>query len=320
MIALGFAVSVENVSKLFRGPREIIAVDNVSFDVEYGKIVGLLGANGAGKTTLIRLMTTLLSPNAGRISVAGYDVMKDAGRIREHIGYAGQDTERSLYYRLSPRENAKYFGWLRGLDAEESIERLDYLAYRIGMDDRLDQHFITLSGGEKQVFVVLRALLHRPDIAFLDEPSKSLDVLTARKIRQLLKDYVREHNATMIITSHNLKELEDICDRLIFINRGRKVFEGTPQELKQIAMKIESVVIRGGPFDDMVVHELSSIGEAISINEGAEIRIPVDNPYATIRQILDILEKHDVHAFVAMAEPSLEDAFAEMAGELGDDR
>ncbi len=318
MIVLEYAVSFECVSKLFLGSREVMAVDNVSFDVEYGSIVGLLGANGAGKTTLIRMMTTLLSPSSGQIRVAGYDASKDSDIIREHIGYAGQDTERSLYYRLSPRENAKYFGWLRGLHAETAIERLDNLASQVGMDDRLDQHFITLSGGEKQVFVVLRALLHRPEIAFLDEPSKSLDVLTARRIRKVLKEYVREYNATMIITSHNLKELEDTCDKLIFINRGRKVFEGTPQELKQIAMKRESIVVRGGPFDDTVVRELSLVGETILINRGAEIRITVESPYEGIRRVVDILEAHNVRAFVAIAEPSLEDAFAEIAGRSGD--
>ncbi|MHA1961044.1 MAG: ABC transporter ATP-binding protein [Candidatus Thorarchaeota archaeon] len=315
---LEYAVSVDCVSKQFRSSKQITAVDAVSFDVEYGTIVGLLGANGAGKTTLIRMMTTLLSPTSGQIHVRGYDAKRNPSRIREYIGYAGQDTERSLYYRLTPRENAKYFGWLRGLQAETAIERLDHFANQIAMEDRLDQHFITLSGGEKQVFVVLRALLHQPEIVFLDEPSKSLDVLTSRRIRTLLKEYVSEHNATIIVTSHNLKELEDVCERLIFINRGRKVFEGTPQELKQTPMKMESIVIRGGPFDDTVVHELSSVGEPILINNGTELRIAAVTPYATIRRVVDILEAHEVRAFVAMSEPTLEDAFEELAGESRD--
>ncbi|MHA2212591.1 MAG: ABC transporter ATP-binding protein [Candidatus Thorarchaeota archaeon] len=296
-----YAVSLDCVSKQFRGSRDVKAVDTVSFDVEYGTIVGLLGANGAGKTTLIRMMATLLSPTSGRIHVRGHDVMKEPDRIREYIGYAGQDTERSLYYRLSPRENAKYFGWLRGLRAETAVERLD-------------QHFITLSGGEKQVFVVLRALLHQPEIAFLDEPSKSLDVLTSRRIRKLLKEFVSEHNATIIVTSHNLIELEDLCDKLIFINRGRKEFDGTPQDLKQIAVKMDSIVVRGIQFDDIVVQELSSVGATTMTNRGTKLRIEAVTPYATIRRVVDILESHDVHAFVAMEEPSLEDAFAEIAG------
>jgi ABC-2 type transport system ATP-binding protein len=313
-IILEYAVSLDCVSKQFRGSRDVKAVDTVSFDVEYGTIVGLLGANGAGKTTLIRMMATLLSPTSGRIHVRGHDVMKEPDRIREYIGYAGQDTERSLYYRLSPRENAKYFGWLRGLRAETAVERLDQLANQIAMDDRLDQHFITLSGGEKQVFVVLRALLHQPEIAFLDEPSKSLDVLTSRRIRKLLKEFVSEHNATIIVTSHNLTELEDLCDKLIFINRGRKEFDGTPQDLKQIAVKMDSIVVRGIQFDDIVVQELSSVGATTMTNRGTKLRIEAVTPYATIRRVVDILESHDVHAFVAMEEPSLEDAFAEIAG------
>ncbi len=312
---MDYAVSVRNVTKLFHGTREIIAVDNVSFDVENGSIVGLLGANGAGKTTLIRMMTTLLSPTSGQITVAGYEIGREPQKIREVIGYAGQDTERSLYYRLSPRENAKYFGWLRGLKADTSVRRLDDFAHQIGMEDRLDQHFITLSGGEKQAFVVLRALLHYPKIAFLDEPSKSLDVLIARRVRHLIKEYVHEHNATMVITSHNLKELEDICDKLVFINRGKKVFEGTPQELKQKGMRLESVVVRGGPFDDIIITEFSSIGNITVVNKNTEIRIQSDSPYSAIRQVVDILEKNGVNAFVSMVEPSLEDAFAKIAGD-----
>lgn len=318
MNTLTNAVSVQEVSKIFRGSREIKAVDNVSFDVKCGTIVGLLGANGAGKTTLIRMMTTLLSPNSGRVIVAGHDIAEEPEKVREYIGYAGQDTERSLYYRLSPRENSKYFGWLSGLSAEIAIERIERFATQVGMEDKLDQHFITLSGGEKQVFVVMRALLHHPEIAFLDEPSKSLDVLTARRIRRLLKEYVLEHNATVIITSHNLRELEDVCDKLIFINRGRKVFEGSSEELKQIAFKSESVEIRGGPFEDSIVKELMALGEVTFLSEGKEIRILSEKPYTTIRHVVDILEAHNVRAIVAMGEPSLEDAFAELVGKRGD--
>ena len=318
MNSLTNAVSVQEVSKIFRGSREIKAVDNVSFDVKRGTIVGLLGANGAGKTTLIRMMTTLLSPNSGRVIVAGHDIAEEPEKVREYIGYAGQDTERSLYYRLSPRENSKYFGWLSGLSAEIAIERIERFASQVGMEDKLDQHFITLSGGEKQVFVVMRALLHHPEIAFLDEPSKSLDVLTARRIRRLLKEYVLEHNATVIITSHNLRELEDVCDKLIFIDRGRKVFEGSSEELKQIAFKSESVEIRGGPFEDSIVKELMALGEVTFLSEGKEIRILSEKPYTTIRHVVDILEVHNVRAIVAMGEPSLEDAFAELVGKRGD--
>jgi len=318
MNTLANAVSVQKVSKIFRSSREIKAVDNVSFDVQRGTIVGLLGANGAGKTTLIRMMTTLLSPNSGRIIIAGHDIAEEPEKVREYIGYAGQDTERSLYYRLSPRENSKYFGWLSGLSAETAIERIEHFASQVGMEEKLDQHFITLSGGEKQVFVVMRALLHHPEIAFLDEPSKSLDVLTARRIRRLLKEYVLEHSATVIITSHNLKELEDVCDKLIFIDRGRKVFEGSSEELKQIAFKSESVEIRGGPFEDSVVKELMALGEVTSLSEGKELRILSDKPYTTIRHVVDILESHDVHAIVAMGEPTLEDAFAELVSKRRD--
>ena len=312
------AVSVQEVSKIFRGSREIKAVDNVSFNVKRGTIVGLLGANGAGKTTLIRMMTTLLSPNSGRIIIAGHDIAEEPEKVREYIGYAGQDTERSLYYRLSPRENSKYFGWLSGLSAETAIKRIEHFASQIGMEEKLDQHFITLSGGEKQVFVVMRALLHHPEIAFLDEPSKSLDVLTARRIRRLLKEYVLEHSATVIITSHNLRELEDVCDKLIFIDRGRKVFEGSSDELKQIAFKSESVEIRGGPFEDSLVKELMTLGEVTYLSEVKELRILSEKPYTTIRDVVDILEAHDVHAIVAMGEPSLEDAFAELVNKRGD--
>jgi len=258
------------------------ALSDVSFNVDPGSITGLLGRNGAGKTTIIRILTTLLTPSNGKATVGGFDVTREPQRVREIIGYAGQDTERSLYYRLSPLENAIYFGWLRGLSSRTSTARLEDLVGRIGMEDRLHRQFITLSGGEKQVFVVLRALLHHPAIAFLDEPSKSLDVLTARSIRKLLKDFVAEYNTTMLITYHNLKELENLCDDLILIDRGQIVFMGEPEKLKATVLQRETVEITGN-LPEKALARMAELGEIMVSDKDNKIKVVTSNPYKTIR-------------------------------------
>ena len=311
MTTIDKAVSVSEISKVFHKPKTVSALTSVTFDVERGTIVGLLGRNGAGKTTLIRIMTTLLYPTSGQVQVGGFDVIHEPQRVREIIGYAGQDTERSLYYRLSPLDNAKYFGWLRGLSAEKSQAKMRDLTARIGMEEQLLRQFITLSGGEKQVFVVLRALLHDPRIAFLDEPSKSLDVITARKIRTLLRELVAEHQMTLVITSHNLQELESLCDTLVLIDRGEVVFDGKPHALKMKALRSDAIEVIG-PLTDQCRSQLIALGEATGSQNGNRLRILASKPYTVIKQVVDILEAHHIEAKVQMMEGSIEDAFTEI--------
>ena len=163
-----------------RDQAPVEALRALDLTVHPGEVFGLLGPNGAGKTTLVRILATLLRSTDGHAWVGGYDVVQDEQEVRRIIGYAGQDSERSAYFRLSVRENLLYFAHaLRGVPIRTARERIDAFAAAVGFTDQLGQHFTALSGGQKQLVIVLRALLHEPEVVFLDEPSKSLDPVTA---------------------------------------------------------------------------------------------------------------------------------------------
>jgi len=233
-------VLCEDLVKVYNSRKtKVTSLDHLSLTVKEGEVFGLLGPNGAGKTTLVRILTTLLKATSGYAEVGGFDVDKQENKVRQIIGYAGQDSERSAYWRLTVRENLLYFAHaLRDIPIKISKERIKEIAEGVGFKDRLDRHFIALSGGEKQLVIVMRAILHNPQVCFLDEPSKSLDPMTARRVRTYVKKYTQEHGMTLIITTHNMLEAEEVCYKLALINNGKLRFTGTPTEFKKkVAMK-----------------------------------------------------------------------------------
>ncbi|MCS7113697.1 MAG: ABC transporter ATP-binding protein [Candidatus Bathyarchaeota archaeon] len=302
----------DRIFKDYKGKTVVRALDDISFRVSKGEFFGLLGPNGAGKTTLVRILATLLKASGGYAWVGGYDVDKDEKKVREIIGYAGQDSERSAYFRLSVRENLFYFAYaLRGVPRSEASERIEYITSAIGFEDRLDKHFIALSGGEKQVVIVMRAILHNPEVCFLDEPSKSLDPVTARRVRRFLKDYAKENDITICLTTHNMLEVEEVCDRIAFINRGRLIFVGTPLEFKRRATVMEVIEISASKLEDYVKLRLLKVHGVLNIAyHNNIIKLYCEDAFDALPEVLNIMKKIGFKAPVRIAEPSLEDAFA----------
>jgi len=174
-MSLRDAITCHNLVKEYKGSKTVKALNDVSFSIDTGEVFGFLGPNGAGKTTLIKIMATLLKATSGSAEVGGYDVDKEEDMVRRIIGYAGQDSERSAYFRLTVRENLLYFAHaLRDVPSVTVKERIDYIASGIGFSDRLDKHFIALSGGEKQLAIVMRAIIHLPRYAFWTNPQRAL--------------------------------------------------------------------------------------------------------------------------------------------------
>ena len=172
---------------------EFKALINMGLDVRYSEIHSLLGPNGAGKTTFVKILATLLKKDSGHIEIAGYDLDHDENPIRNLIGYVGQDTERSAYSRLTIQENLLFFARIRGMHREDAENRIALLSESFGLESKIDAQFGQLSGGQKQSAVIMRALLHDPLLLFLDEPTKGLDPLAARKIRGYLRKYVNRN-------------------------------------------------------------------------------------------------------------------------------
>ena len=202
-----------------------VAVGGISFSVRRGEIFGLLGPNGAGKTTTIRMLTGQIEASGGSAIVAGCDIVKERAQLKERIGVVFE--EQNLYERLSARLNLEFSCWLYGLPESRVDEVLDLVRLR----DRAKEPVRTFSNGMKQRLVVARALLHRPPILFLDEPSRGLDPISAREIRQTVKQLSQE-GITILLTTHLMDEADQLCQQVAFIVDGRLVANDTPRNLK----------------------------------------------------------------------------------------
>jgi ABC-2 type transport system ATP-binding protein len=211
-----------------RGP--ITAVQGVDLDVRAGELVGFLGPNGAGKTTTLRMLATLLTPTAGRATVAGHDLRTDPTGVRRRIGYVGQGNGAGLDQRVG--EELELQARLHGLPAATARRRATDLLDRYDLADTATRTVVTLSGGQKRRLDLALGLLHQPDLIFLDEPSAGLDPQSRGNLWDHVRDLRAEHGATVFLTTHYLDEADALCDRVLVIDHGRIVAEGSPDELK----------------------------------------------------------------------------------------
>jgi len=222
-----YAVEADALGKRFG---DIVALDGLTFRVEEGKIFGLIGPNGAGKTTALRIVSTLILPTAGSAAVFGRDVVREAVEVRRLIGYL--PGEAGAYKNLSGHEYLEFMGKFNSESDDDLKEMVDNAARISGLGDRLKNKVKTYSTGMKRRLLVARALMNKPKLAVLDEPTSGLDVLHAYHVRGIIKQYSKEYGVTVLLSSHNMLEVEHICDRVALINKGRIMAEGTPAELK----------------------------------------------------------------------------------------
>jgi sodium transport system ATP-binding protein len=223
-------IEVEGLRKSFHTRQgEVRAVDGVSFRAEDGLITGLLGPNGAGKTTTLRMLYTLMRPDAGRILVDGIDPGLQPAAARARLGVLPD--ARGIYKRLSARENIAYFGRLQGLDAATIGARTGRLVDALGMQDFIDRRAEGFSQGQRTKTAIARALVHDPRNVLLDEPTNGLDVMTTRSLREFLLG-LKAEGRCVLLSSHIMQEVGRLCDRVVVIARGRVVAAGTPEELR----------------------------------------------------------------------------------------
>lgn len=233
------AVVVEGLVKAFRN---VVAVNGLSFKVGEGEVFGLIGPNGAGKTTTLRVLATLIKPTKGRAWIYGRDVVKEADEVRRLISYLPEES--GAYDRLTGLEFLQYMASLSGVDdVEDAVKWGSSLA---GLGGRLRDKVKTYSKGMKRRLLVARALMTRPRLAILDEPTSGLDVVSASQVREVVRRYVAETGASVVVSSHNMLEIEYLCDRVLIINEGRRLVEGRPSELKERfnASNLEEVFVK----------------------------------------------------------------------------
>jgi len=231
------ALAACEVSKAFRpsrvvpvGGMTVRAVDAVSLSVWRGEIYGLLGANGSGKSTLIRLFSTLLTPDAGTVSIFGLDIGRDELAVKRLINRVS--VEASFFKKLSAMENLVYAGRLYGVPPEESRAKVTSILRRLGIEDaRMKEPLDKLSRGMQQKVAIARAFLTTPMLLLLDEPTTGLDIRSKREVQTFVRDLRDEHDATILLTTHDLDEAARLADRIGILHQGRLVAEGTPAEL-----------------------------------------------------------------------------------------
>ena len=240
------SVSLDGLSKRFpirrgwmdmlRHPRSVTyvpVVQHVSAEVYEGEFFGLLGPNGAGKTTLFKMLATLVFPDSGTATIAGYDIIQDAPRVRRVLAPVIAD-ERSLYWRLSARENLELYGVLQGLDSRASKARADELLAVVGLDDTGLKIVASFSSGMKQRLLIARALIGAPRVLLLDEPTRSLDPISARQFRAFLRDEIAgRQRCTVLLATHNTEEALELCDRVAVLDHGRLLATGTAERLSR---------------------------------------------------------------------------------------
>ncbi|HEY8412839.1 MAG TPA: ABC transporter ATP-binding protein [Pyrinomonadaceae bacterium] len=248
------AISISNLSKTYPSPFRrlraffrrpvkdpVEALRDVSFDVRRGEIFGLIGRNGAGKTTLTKIVATLVQPTTGSVSVLGQDTVRHDEQVRRRIGLATAE-ERSFYWRLTAEQNLMFFARLHGLSDRVARQRIKELFTNLELDEVARRRFGEMSTGNKQRLAVTRALLANPPVLLLDEPTRSLDPLAAARMRELIRSLAeRDPPVTILLTSHNLAEVETLCERVAIISRGLIRAIDTPQHLRTLTSKSEQV-------------------------------------------------------------------------------
>ena len=248
-----YPIPLARLKQIFRrksatGPTE--ALRDVSFEVREGEVFGLIGRNGAGKTTLAKIVATLVQPTSGTVTVNGLNSVRDEERVRAQVGLASAE-ERTFYWRLTVEQNLLFFARLHGLRDATAHERIAELLERFELTPLARKRFGELSTGNKQRMTVARALLNRPPILLLDEPTRSLDPMAAVQMRALISRLAADERVTVLLTSHNLTEIEELCARIAIISRGRIRAVDTPQSLRATHKQTERVTL--------VVRELTPV-------------------------------------------------------------
>ena len=307
------AISTVNLTKKFG---DFTAVDHVSFEVRKGEIFGLLGPNGAGKSTAIRMLSTLSIPTEGSATVAGFDVQKEDGKVREHIGLVSE--KMIMYDELTARENLKLFGKLYDIPSDVLDKRIGKLLSFVRMEKWADHRIDTFSTGMKQRINVIRALVNQPEILFLAEPTLGLDPQSTAEIRELVRRINIESRTTMVLTTHMMGEADMLCNRIGIMDHGKIVALDTSANLKRSISGNDTTLFEFEipNLDASIVSAVESLKSVSSVvrDDPAHIKVSsVGND--SFDTLVDTLRKNGAQIrTVKNLEPTLEDVFLHITG------
>jgi len=290
-----------------------VAVDGVSFSVQQGEVFGLLGPNGAGKSTTISMLCGLLTPTAGKIYLKGKEVTRTSQEIKKVLGLVPQDV--ALYPSLTARENLTFWGKMYGLSGSLLAERVDEALEYCGLSDRAKDRIETYSGGMKRRINIGAALLHKPELLIMDEPTVGIDPQS----RTHILDTVLRLNAegvTVIYTSHYMEEVEHLCSRVAIMDRGKVLALGTKDELAKMVGDADKIEIVVGESAIPALKEIEAIPEVQSVSDGSGVvTVLVKQGHERLPQILEVLLRAGVKVrSVNITEPNLESVFLSLTG------
>ncbi|MGC5015550.1 ABC transporter ATP-binding protein [Streptosporangium sp. DT93] len=292
---------------------DLVAVHDVGFSIAPGQAYGLLGPNGAGKTTTISMLVGLLRPDTGAVTVGGLDLAREPLRARSRIGYVPQEI--ALYPELTGRENLRFFGRLFGLRRHALAARITEVLDLVGLADRADTRLDTYSGGMKRRINIGAALLHRPEVLILDEPTVGVDPQSRKAILDGLEQLVADGMA-LLYTSHYMEEVERVCDRVAIIDRGRIVADGTRRELVALVGGADTVEL---VLDGDVETAFAKLRAVEGVTEAARtgtssVRLMADGGRYLLPSLITAVEGHAVVTAAQVVEPDLEATFLHLTG------
>lgn len=278
----------------FRKKRLVTAVEKVSLDIQPGEFFGLLGPNGAGKTTLIKLLCCLVLPTSGNASVFGNDIRKKEQAVKKLVGMVSSE-ERSFFWRLTGRENLQFYASLYHLSRQQSRERINELLEVVGLDKEADVRFQIYSTGMRQKLAIIRGLLSEPKVLFVDEPTRSLDPISAQSVRAFLKEKATIEKKTIILATHNLTEAEQLCDRLAIMDHGRVIALGSVKELRAVFQTHEECRLEVRNFPEAILAQMESIDGVLGCrltrdgNERMTLELKISNREQVLPRLLQIM-------------------------------
>lgn len=325
---LDYTIETFNLTKIFRGKkrkgkrRTVKAVDHVNIKVKKGEFFGLLGPNGAGKTTLIKMLCTIILPTEGTARLNGYDILKESDKVRSSFGwFHGETGGRSLYWRLSAEDNLRFYAYLQNVPKDVAKKRIDALLEFFDLTEERRKLVKEYSTGMKVRVMLARALLHNPPILLMDEPTIGLDTISAVETRSLLKALCTELGKTIVFTSHNMYEVEQLCERVAIMRKGKIIADASPSLLREMIRETHTVEVevKGSRNLEEIGQELAKISVVNRVVEtekdliSSKIRLQVEDEYESIPLIAERLHKLGVKvSSIRQAELTLEDIFVKI--------
>lgn len=300
-----YAIQVQGLTRLFGS---LIAVDGIDLNIKKGELFALLGTNGAGKTTTIKMLCCLLKPTSGSASVMGYDINHEQYKIKEIIGVSPQETTISEH--LNAWEHLQLIGKIHGVSSAEIKKRSELLLETMGLIDRAKDQVRKYSGGMMRRLSIIMALIHEPDVVFLDEPTLGLDPQARHAIWEYIEQY--KEKKTILLTTHYLDEADHLSDRIAIMDEGKIVTEGTSTELKTNMLGKHTMIVYAWNLTQKVIAEMKAKYEEVVVTDGT---MEITHSELNFKEVVDSL--HSAGATIRSAyvrEPSLDDVFLSITG------